>query len=126
MENFQLCSCCLQRVGCCCCGSLFRGRVELQTLQLGMFSKREFARVVPVQVNNVVLRMRELLSQLLRLLLIMFELALQFFVGICRVLHHGLGLVRALPYEIAGFAGALCHACFHFVDPAASAGQLHG
>ena len=91
-----------------------------------MFSLRKVVRFVPVLVYDLVLRMCELLSQLLRFLLIMCELALELLVVVCRVLHHGLGLVRALPNEIAGFACVFCHACFQLIDATASAVQLHG
>ena len=82
-------------------------------------------RLMPVLVDDLVLRVCELPSQLLRFLLVMREFVSQLFVGICRVLHHGLGLLRALPNEIAGLACILCHACLKFVDAAASAVQLH-
>ena len=90
-----------------------------------MLSLCKAMRLMPVLVDDLVLRVCELPSQLLRFLLIMCELVSQFFVGICRVLHHGLGLLRALPNEIAGLACIFCHACFELVDAAASAVQLH-
>ena len=90
-----------------------------------MFSLRQVVRLVPVLVNDLVLRMRDLLSQLLRFLLIMCELALQFLIVVCRVLH-GRGLVRALPNEIGGLTCVFSNACFELTDAAAGAGQLHG
>ena len=90
-----------------------------------MLSLRIGMRLMPVLVDDLVLRVCELPSRLLSFLLIMREFVSQLFVGICRVLHHGLGLLRALPNEIAGLACIFCDACFEFVDAVASAVQLH-
>ena len=90
-----------------------------------MLSLRKAMRLMPVLVDDLVLRVCELPSQLLRFLLIMREFVSQLFVGICRAVHHGLGLLCTLPTEIAGLACILCHSCFEFFDAAASAVQLH-
>ena len=95
-------------------------------MQLGVLSLCKAMRLMPVLVDDLVLRVCELPSQLLSFLLLMCEFVPQFFVGICRVLHHGLGLLHALSNEIAGLTCVFCHACFELVDAAASAVQLHG
>ena len=54
-----------------------RRRMELRALQLGMLNLRKVMRLVPVLVNDLVLRVCELPSQLLRFLLVMCELLSQ-------------------------------------------------
>ena len=91
-----------------------------------MFNSREVVRVLPLLVNDLVLWLREVQSQLLGFLLIVCELVSQLFFAVCRVLHHCLCFLCALPTDVAGVACALCHARFELIDAPASAVQLHG